>query len=106
MATFVVDPSDGVGYLIVTTGASNQLKQHLKIAGDAYDRETKEFTLYLTRFMPSTAPGVGTEGNDWQMAVRFRKYAFEKITVVVDVEGDEDGSERATYELAVNGEGK
>lgn len=106
VATFVVDPSDGVAYLIVTTGSSNQLKQHLKIADDEYDRESKRFTLYLTRFMPGMGPGVSTGGNDWQMAIRFRKYDFEKIKVVVDVEGDEDGSERTVYELAVDGEDK
>lgn len=102
VAMLETDPETGDAYLLVTTGEKNKLKQSLKIANHEYDAESKTFTLYLTNYMPRTAVGYSTSSSDWQSVVRFRKYSFETLRVVVDVEGDEDGSEQKVYELTLD----
>ncbi len=98
-AMLETDPDTGDAYLLVTTGEKNKLKQSLKIADHEYDADSKTFTVYLTNYMPRMGVDLSISSSDWQSVVRFRKYSFETLRVVVDVEGDEDGSEQKVYEL-------
>lgn len=99
VAVLEIDPDTGDAYLLVTTGEKNKLKQSLKVADHEYDADSKTFTLYLMNYMPRMGVDLSISSSDWQSVVRFRKYSFETLRVVVDVEGDEDGSEQKVYEL-------
>lgn len=104
-ALFERDPESGAGYLLVTTGTDNQLKQYLELTGDEYNRISREFTLYLTRFIPKTNSPSNSD-HDWQKVVRFREVSFALLRVVINVEGDLDGSNQKIYELTAEAEGE
>lgn len=102
IATFEIDSGSGIGYLLVTTGEDNKLRHHLRLTGVLYDKHSRLLTVRIMRYVPKMAPQQSINDKDWQLVLRFRKFSFEKLRVIVDVEGATDSSEQKLYELAVD----
>jgi hypothetical protein len=98
VAGFLVDPDTGQGYLVVTTGKDNYLDLHLRLDGGEYDQASRLFTVHATQYVPRIGTGTDIAQADWRMLIQFRKFSFEQLQVVVQVE---DSDEQIVYDISV-----
>lgn len=89
-AAFAVDPKTGVGYLQVSVGEADKLAQHLTFVRTEYHAASNTLTVYAEQYTPEWGkPGTHINSSDWLLVMRFKRFSFDVLIVVVD--GAPDG---------------